>query len=67
MVGRFGGRVGMETEWYVFLDSTDVIVTAIGGHANKVQIQPGNIEVSSIASRVSNGEVWILKSCLNYA
>jgi len=30
-------------------------------------IQPGNIEVSSIASRVSNGEVWIIKKCLNYA
>ena len=57
----------METEWYVFLDRIDFKVSAIDGHADKFQIQPGNIEVSSIASRVSNGEVWILKNCLNYA
>ena len=57
----------MGTEWYVFLDSLDVKVSAIDGYANKLQIQPGNIEVSSIASRVSNGEVWVLKNCLNYA
>ncbi|KAF4635161.1 hypothetical protein G7Y89_g2939 [Cudoniella acicularis] len=30
-------------------------------------IQPGNIEVSSIASQVYNGEVWILKGVRNYA
>ncbi|KAL8919162.1 MAG: hypothetical protein Q9208_006922 [Pyrenodesmia sp. 3 TL-2023] len=30
-------------------------------------IQPGNIEVSSIANRVSNGEVWVLKGVLNYS
>ena len=30
------------------------------------KIQPGSIEVSSVASRVSNGEVWILKGVLNY-
>ena len=57
----------MGTERYVFMDSIDVKVFALDGHADKSQIQPGNIEVSSIASRVSNGEVWILKSCLNYA
>lgn len=57
----------MGTEWYVFFDRTDVKGSAVSGHAEKMQIQPGNIEVSSIASRVSNGEVWILKSCLNYA
>ncbi|PMD38281.1 hypothetical protein L207DRAFT_462881 [Hyaloscypha variabilis F] len=31
------------------------------------KIQPGNIEVSSIASKVYNGEVWILKGVRNYA
>ena len=30
------------------------------------KIQPGNIEVSSIANRVSNGEVWVIKGALNY-
>ncbi|RYP42767.1 hypothetical protein DL768_010239 [Monosporascus sp. mg162] len=30
-------------------------------------IQPDNIEVASIASRVGNGEVWILKGVRNYA
>ncbi|MCJ1485928.1 hypothetical protein MMC06_006103 [Schaereria dolodes] len=30
-------------------------------------VQPGNIEVSNIASRVSNGELWVLKGILNYA
>ena len=32
-----------------------------------LQIQPDNIEVASIASRVGNGEVWILKGVRNYA
>ena len=36
------------------------------GKADEDQVQPGNIEVSSIASRVSNGEVWIIKGVLNY-
>ena len=31
------------------------------------QVQPGNIEVSSIANKVSNGEVWILEGVMNYA
>ena len=31
-----------------------------------LKIQPGDIEVSSVASRVSNGEVWILRGALNY-
>ncbi|KAI4197926.1 MAG: hypothetical protein LQ350_005629 [Teloschistes chrysophthalmus] len=35
--------------------------------ANATQIQPGNIEVSSIADKVSNGEVWVLKGVVNYA
>lgn len=30
-------------------------------------VQPGNIEVGSVASKVYNGEVWILKSVRNYA
>ncbi|KAG7132329.1 FAS1 domain-containing protein like [Verticillium longisporum] len=30
-------------------------------------IQPGNIEVVSIASTVANGEVWIIKGVRNYA
>ncbi|OLN82906.1 FAS1 domain-containing protein, partial [Colletotrichum chlorophyti] len=30
-------------------------------------IQPGNIEVVSIASTVANGEVWIIKEVRNYA
>lgn len=57
----------MGTEWYVFLDNTDLKGSVISGRTDNVQIQPGNIEVSSIANRVSNGEVWILKNCLNYA
>ncbi|KUI70867.1 hypothetical protein VM1G_06226 [Cytospora mali] len=30
-------------------------------------IQPGNIEVASVASSVQNGQVWILKSVRNYS
>ncbi|KAL8909390.1 MAG: hypothetical protein Q9207_000225 [Kuettlingeria erythrocarpa] len=30
-------------------------------------IHPGNIEVSSVVNRVSNGEVWVVKGVLNYA
>ncbi|KAL1989011.1 hypothetical protein VTN96DRAFT_5774 [Rasamsonia emersonii] len=33
---------------------------------DKIFIQPGNIEVQSLASQVSNGEVWILKGVINY-
>ena len=31
------------------------------------QIQPGNIEVLSIAKKATNGEIWVLKNVLNYA
>lgn len=33
----------------------------------KKMLQPGDIEVSSIADKVANGEVWIIKGVLNYA
>ncbi|KAA8648480.1 hypothetical protein EYZ11_002029 [Aspergillus tanneri] len=33
---------------------------------DKIYIQPGNVEVDSIAEKVSNGEVWILNSIINY-
>ncbi|PWY89275.1 hypothetical protein BO70DRAFT_350476 [Aspergillus heteromorphus CBS 117.55] len=33
----------------------------------KIYIQPGDVEVDSIAEKVSNGEVWILNGVLNYA
>jgi hypothetical protein len=32
----------------------------------RFQIQPDNIEVDRVATRVSNGEVWILKGVINY-
>lgn len=33
---------------------------------DKKMIQPGNIEVESVAEKVANGEVWILKGVRNY-
>ncbi|KAJ5124910.1 uncharacterized protein N7515_008735 [Penicillium bovifimosum] len=33
---------------------------------DKIFIQPGNIEVDSIAEKVHNGEVWILNEVMNY-
>ncbi|KAH7060639.1 hypothetical protein B0J12DRAFT_708424 [Macrophomina phaseolina] len=33
----------------------------------KKMLQPGDIEVASIADKVANGEVWIIKGVLNYA
>ncbi|KAH0559690.1 hypothetical protein GP486_003794 [Trichoglossum hirsutum] len=33
----------------------------------KKTIQPGNIEVSTVANRVANGELWIIKGVINYA
>lgn len=33
----------------------------------KTLIQPGNVEVDRVASKVANGEVWVLKDVLNYA
>jgi uncharacterized surface protein with fasciclin (FAS1) repeats len=37
------------------------------GEDGKVYIQPGNIEVDTVATKVSNGQVWILKGVINYA
>ena len=31
------------------------------------QVQPGDVEIRSVASKVSNGEVWILDGVLNYS
>ncbi|GAB7328798.1 hypothetical protein MBLNU13_g00688t1 [Cladosporium sp. NU13] len=33
----------------------------------KTLIQPGNVEVERVATKVANGEVWVLKDVLNYA
>lgn len=30
-------------------------------------VMPGSVEVEKVASRVANGEVWVLKGVLNYA
>lgn len=31
------------------------------------KVMPGDVEVEKVASTVANGEVWVLKRCLNYA
>jgi uncharacterized surface protein with fasciclin (FAS1) repeats len=33
----------------------------------KQYVQPGNVEVSEVADKVANGEVWVLSGVLNYA
>ncbi|PYH41207.1 uncharacterized protein BP01DRAFT_306324 [Aspergillus saccharolyticus JOP 1030-1] len=33
---------------------------------DKIRIQPGDVEVDSIAEKVSNGEVWVLNGVINY-
>lgn len=33
---------------------------------NEPQLQPGDIEISSVIEKVSNGEIWVIKGCLNY-
>lgn len=33
----------------------------------KTFVQPGNVEVESVVSKVANGEVWVVKGVLNYA
>ncbi|CAI7590477.1 unnamed protein product [Penicillium glandicola] len=33
---------------------------------DKIFIQPGNIEVDSVAEKVHNGEVWVLNDVINY-
>lgn len=60
--GRFGGRAKTGSKWYVF---TIAMIRAMRD-ADHAQVQPGNIEVSSIANKVSNGEVWVLRGSLNY-
>lgn len=49
-------------------------VKAMGGNTvwwesreGKAVVQPGNVEVERVASKVKNGEVWVLKGVLNYA
>lgn len=49
-------------------------VNAIGGGQlwwevkdGKAYVQPGDVEVERVVSRVKNGEVWMLKNVLNYA
>lgn len=52
----------METRlWYAFVYSIAKLEVT-----NWCQIQPGNIEVSSVAEKVSNGEVWVLNGVINY-
>ncbi|OBT69940.1 hypothetical protein VE03_00626 [Pseudogymnoascus sp. 23342-1-I1] len=46
------------------LGGTEVWWEMKGG---KRVVQPGNIEVMSVASKVANGQVWILKGARNYA
>ncbi|KAL8816363.1 MAG: hypothetical protein Q9223_004612 [Gallowayella weberi] len=36
-------------------------------HDGIKKVHPGNVEVSSIANKVSNGEIWIMKGVMNYA
>jgi hypothetical protein len=33
----------------------------------KTFVQPGNVEVEGVVSKVANGEVWVVKGVLNYA
>lgn len=33
----------------------------------KAYVQPGDVEIERVVSRVNNGEVWVLKGVLNYA
>ncbi|CEJ57769.1 Putative FAS1 domain-containing protein [Penicillium brasilianum] len=33
---------------------------------DKIILQPGNIEVESVAEKVANGEVWVLNGVINY-
>ncbi|PWY69901.1 FAS1 domain-containing protein AN1527 precursor [Aspergillus eucalypticola CBS 122712] len=41
-------------------------VTWNKGEGGKIYIQPGNVEVDSVAEKVSNGELWILNGVVNY-
>lgn len=57
---KSGIKMVRVTRWFPV--STDILCDA-----DTFQVQPGDIEVSRVANRVSNGEVWVLKGCLNYA
>ncbi|KAH8692192.1 hypothetical protein BGW36DRAFT_400259 [Talaromyces proteolyticus] len=48
-------------------------IATIGGgevkwvkEGEKIFIEPGHIEVDSLASQVSNGDVWVIKGVINY-
>jgi hypothetical protein len=60
-----------QPSFYVYRHSLLLRVVVIplrycfGSHADNIpQIQPNNIEVTSIADKVSNGEIWVLGGSL---
>jgi hypothetical protein len=56
-----GKKVVSSSRYYMLLAASFLHDT------NRLQIQPDNIEVDSVASQVGNGEIWIIKGVRNYA
>lgn len=57
--------------WWEDKDGTKIVGSLDGFHDRMLlivilKVQPGNVEVSSVANKVANGEVWILKGVVNY-
>lgn len=62
-----GGKLRWEKKGdKIFVSSVASLQIDKSTIANWYQIQPGNIEVDSIAEKVSNGEVWVLNGVINY-
>ncbi|KAL9028474.1 MAG: hypothetical protein Q9196_003164 [Gyalolechia fulgens] len=62
--------VGGEELWWENKDGVRTVsfhnVKKYAPPADIFQVHPGNLQVSSVANQVSNGEVWILKGVVNY-
>ena len=69
---REGEKVETLAGTKVWWESKDggKVVSCLALHRNlwtltQWQIQPGNVEVSSVASKVANGQIWLLEGVLN--
>lgn len=59
------------TLWWEEVDGARMVSRAWSSRKEcgliKLQIRPDNIEVESVPKQVANGEVWLVKSVVNYA
>jgi hypothetical protein len=62
-----GGKVKWIKEGdKIFVSGINDISSELLTNTTLIKIEPGHIEVDTLASQVSSGEVWVLKDVINY-